>query len=69
MPNGLNILGASDKELIVMCLESLERIEEMLRVPTARAEKMISVDVSKTPVISKAPVTTPITKGSGVKSN
>lgn len=29
-PYGLNILGASDKELIVMCLERLENIETLL---------------------------------------
>ncbi len=54
MPYEFNILGASEKELIVMCLEKLEKIEEMLKVPTAKdaqeqekkAEKEI---ITKTP--------------------
>ena len=31
MPKGLNILGADEKALIVMCLEKLERIESMVK--------------------------------------
>ncbi len=55
MPYGLNILGASDKELIVMCLERLEAIEEMLKVPTAKEEALEADENPKKEVVTRIP--------------
>lgn len=53
MPYEFNILGASEKELIVMCLEKLSKIEEMLTVPTAIDEAKEAEEPKE--VITKTP--------------
>lgn len=61
MQYGLNILGASDKELIVMCLEKLEKIEQLLKdnkpeeakAGVAGVEKVITKTPTKTVQINK----------------
>ena len=68
MPN-FNILGASEKELTIMCLEKLEKIEKMLgslmpvQSTVAQAMGAGALRVSQDPIPSDSSDSTPTISG------